>query len=80
MIEIPFSEMMLVCIIALLVLGPEKLPGSVRQTFSIIRKIRAIVDSISNQIKNEIHMDDFNQKIKSELTDMKDELRNDKNE
>lgn len=38
MFEIGFSEMVLVCVIALLVLGPEKLPGAVRQVARFIKK------------------------------------------
>lgn len=80
MFEIGFSEMMLVCVIALLVLGPEKLPGAVRQVFSFIRKIRTLAHNASEQIQKEIPINNLHRDIHSNLSDLKNELKSDKNE
>jgi len=66
MFEIGSSELVLVFVIALLVLGPEKLPVVVRQVVTFIKKIRAI----TNAVIQELSMDEIKEVVlpESKLT------------
>ena len=68
MFEIGFSEMVLVCVIALLVLGPDKLPGAVRQVARFIKKIRAIADAASIELQRELPVEEIRREINSEIS------------
>lgn len=50
MFEIGFSELVLVFVIALLVLGPEKLPDVVRWVVIFIKRFRAITNSVIQEL------------------------------
>jgi len=80
MFEIGFSEMVLVCVIALLVLGPEKLPGAVRQVARFIKKIRAMADAASKELQRELPIDELRRDLNSELNAISSKSGSDKNE
>ena len=80
MFEIGFSEMVLVCVIALLVLGPEKLPGAVRQVARFIKKIRARADAASKKLQRELPIDELRRDLNSELSAISTKSGSDKNE
>lgn len=63
MFEIGFGELVLVSLVALLVFGPEKLPGLVREVFAVIRKIRGIASSARDQINRELEIQELQQTI-----------------
>ncbi len=66
MFDIGFSELFILVVIALLVLGPERLPGAVRKAGLIIGKIKGSWQSIQNEINNEFEADELRKRIQSE--------------
>ena len=80
MFEIGFSEVVLVFVVALLVLGPEKLPGVVRQVAHFIRKIRAMTDTVTRELKQELPVDEMKCGISSEFKAMTSQTENNKHE
>lgn len=73
MFDIGFVELMLVGIVALLVIGPERLPGAIRTTLGWIRHIRRSIGDIKTEIEQDLH----NDKVLSELRQAKHELESD---
>ena len=49
------SEFLLLCVIGLLILGPERLPAVARKLGSWIGKARAMTRSLQHQLEEELH-------------------------
>lgn len=64
-------ELMLVAVIALVVLGPERLPSTLRSIAKFIRQLRAIYNELTSQFSDEFKiLEDINpQKLLQELGD-----------
>lgn len=79
MFDIGFWELALIGVVALLVLGPERLPHAVRMTAAFIGKIRRSFIDVRAEIEREIHADELRQRIQKEMEasgidDLKDQL------
>ncbi len=59
--SIGFTELLLIGIVALIVVGPERLPGLVRTALIYIRKIKAGVVNIRDEVERELDLDDIHQ-------------------
>jgi len=66
MFDIGFSELLFVALIALLVLGPERLPSALRTLGLWIGRARHSVDNIKTTIEQEIGLDDIKQQLNDE--------------
>lgn len=56
-------ELIVIVVLALVVLGPERLPGTIRQVVRFIRQARAIGTELTAQFSEELNLlDDFNPK------------------
>lgn len=66
MFDISFGEMLLVGVIALLVLGPERLPGAVREVAKWIGKARATVRAANDELQRELSISELQQELKAE--------------
>ena len=73
MFDIGFLEMVVAAVVALLVLGPDKLPGAVRMAGLYIGRIKRSMAEVRSQVEREIGADELrqtlhNEKIMAELT------------
>ena len=80
MFDIGFPELMLVSVVALLVIGPEKLPGSIRTLTLWIGRIRRSFNNIKAEVEREIGADEIRQQLHNEsimqaLNDTRDDLQ-----
>ncbi|EHK70021.1 MULTISPECIES: Sec-independent protein translocase protein TatB [Pseudomonadaceae] len=66
MFGISFPEMMLVGFVALLVLGPERLPGAARTAGLWIGRLRRSFNSIRQEVEREIGADEIRQQLRNE--------------
>jgi len=66
MFDIGLPELLLVSIVALLVIGPEKLPETIRTVSLWIGRIRRGLSNIKMEIENEIGADDIRQQLHNE--------------
>ncbi len=64
MFEIGLAELALIALVALLVLGPEKLPRAARMAGLYVRKARATWFSIQADIERELAAEDMKQALK----------------
>lgn len=73
MFEVGFSELLLVAVIGLLVLGPERLPVAVRTTSIVLGRLRRQFNDIRAEVEREIGADEIRAQLRNE--GILDELR-----
>ncbi len=58
MFGLSFGEILIIAVIALLLLGPQKLPEAAKTLGKGLREIRKATDDLKNQVEKEIYSDD----------------------
>jgi len=71
MFDIGFSELLVIAIVALIVLGPERLPKAARFAGLWVRRARAQWYSVKDELERELAADE----LKRNLQDAKDAMR-----
>jgi sec-independent protein translocase protein TatB len=71
MMELGFSELLLIGLIALLVVGPKRLPELARQAGSWIGKARGFVSNVRAEVEREFQAEE----LKRMLSEQQDEIR-----
>lgn len=71
MFDIGFTELLLVAVVALVVLGPERLPKAARFAGLWVRRARAQWDSVKQELERELEADE----LKRNLRNVQDSLR-----
>lgn len=66
MFDVGFFELLIIGIIALLVLGPERLPGAVRMVGLTIGRIKRGFADVKSQVEREIGADEIRQQLHNE--------------
>lgn len=66
MFDISFPELILVCVIALVVLGPERLPEALRTLGLWLGRARRSFLSVKAEIEREIGMDEVRRQLHNE--------------
>ena len=59
MIEISLGKMVLLALIALIVLGPEKLPGAARTAGALLRRVRSGWDNVRAEVERELEVEEI---------------------
>ena len=59
MIEISLGKLVLLALIALIVLGPEKLPEVARTAGALLRRIRGSWDSVRAEVERELQIEEI---------------------
>ncbi|NQD91651.1 Sec-independent protein translocase subunit TatB [Pseudomonas sp. CrR25] len=66
MFDVGFSELLLVGLVALLVLGPERLPGAVRTAGLWIGRLKRSFSAIKAEVEREIGADEIRRQLHNE--------------
>lgn len=74
MIELSFSKLLLLAVIALIVLGPEKLPKAARMAGAMLRRLRLGWESVRSEVERELQLEEIRRNAK-ETADRVDALR-----
>ena len=79
MFDIGFSELLLIGLVTLLVMGPERLPQTVRSISLWIGRLKQMLAKAREDIEQEVGMDDIrqqlhNEQIMRELKDSKEQI------
>ena len=64
MFDIGFGELLLVMVIGLVVLGPERLPVAVRTVAGWIRALRSLAASVQNELSQELKLQELQDSLK----------------
>lgn len=70
MFDIGFAELLVLAVIAMVVIGPEKLPSVARTVGKTLGKARRMMTNLQNQIEQEVKLDELNKKIMEETKEM----------
>ena len=71
MFDIGFSEIVVVVVIGLVILGPERLPHAIRATLKFVNTAKGMVNNVKTEFADELGID----AIKSELSDSKEKIK-----
>ena len=63
MFDVGFSEIALIAVVALLVLGPERLPRVARTVGALLRRARASWQGVRSEIERELASEDLKTNI-----------------
>ena len=88
MFDVGLWEILLIGVLALVVIGPERLPGAARQAGYFVGKARRYIEGVKSEVASELDVSEFKrmmhnqevqinelqQKLKSSIDDVKSEL------
>ncbi len=66
MFDIGFSELLLIALVTLLVMGPERLPQTVRSISLWIGRLKQMLAKARQDLEQEVGMDDIRQQLHNE--------------
>lgn len=75
MFDVAFSELVVIAIVALIVIGPEKLPKVARTLGALAGRMQRYVSTVKADIEREIQFEDL-QKIQQEIKQSVDAAKN----
>lgn len=73
MFDIGFTELIIVAIVGLLVIGPERLPGAIRTGSAWLGRIKRSFNDIKREVEQELHNDSVMQELKETGQQLKDQ-------
>lgn len=81
MFDIGFWELALIAVVAMIVVGPERLPGLARTAGLWLGKARRMVADVKAEVDRELHLEEIKQSLReqghlTEINDIKKDLAN----
>jgi sec-independent protein translocase protein TatB len=64
MFDIGFTELLLVGVVGLLVIGPERLPGAIRTASLWLNRLKRGFNDIKREVQQELHNDEVMQELR----------------
>ena len=68
MFDVGFSEMVVIAIVALIVIGPERLPAVARTLGTLLGRIRRYANDVKAEVNRELQLEDV-RKMQQELAE-----------
>jgi sec-independent protein translocase protein TatB len=68
------GELIAICMVALLVLGPERLPGAVRTVGRVVGELRRISGGFQNELRNAFEDSEIDELVRDRPTTRRSEL------
>jgi sec-independent protein translocase protein TatB len=66
MFDIGFSELLVIAVITLIVMGPERLPETVRSISLWFGRMKQMISSARQELENEVGMDEIRRQLQNE--------------
>ena len=64
MFDIGFWELLVIGVLALLVLGPERLPGAMRSTIKTVRSVRNLATGFKQEVEHQLRVHELHENLK----------------
>lgn len=64
MFDIGFAELIIISVVGLLVIGPERLPGAIRTASVWLGRLRRGFNDIKREVQQELHNDEVMQELR----------------
>lgn len=81
MFDIGFSELVVIAVVALIVIGPERLPKVARMAGALLGRLQRYANDVKAEVNREIHLDeirklqhDMHEQMKSAETQVSSEV------
>ena len=75
MFDVGFSELLIIAVVALLVLGPERLPKAARFVGLWVRRARAQWYSVKAELERELASEELQRSLKNPLADLEPQMK-----
>ena len=75
MFDVGFSELLIIAVVALLVLGPERLPKAARFAGLWMRRARAQWYSVKAEFERELASEELKRSLSNPLTDLEPQMQ-----
>ena len=75
MFDVGFSELLIIAVVALLVLGPERLPKAARFAGLWVRRARAQWYSVKAELERELASEELQRGLKTPLSELQPQMR-----
>lgn len=75
MFDMGFSELLLIAVVALIVIGPERLPGAIRTGSVWLGKIKRSYNEIKREVELELHNNEVMENLKKAQVDLEKEAK-----
>jgi sec-independent protein translocase protein TatB len=66
MFDIGFTELLVIAVLGLLILGPERLPGAIRTSSLWLERLRRSFNDIRSEIEKEVGADEIRRQLHNE--------------
>ena len=74
MFDIGFTELLVIAVVALVVIGPEKLPGAIRTGSVWVGRLKRSYQDIKREVELEIHNSEVLEKLQRAEAEIKEQI------
>lgn len=64
MFDIGFWELLVIGVMALLILGPERLPGAIRSTMRVVRGLKQTANGFKTEVEEQLRIHELHDNLK----------------
>jgi sec-independent protein translocase protein TatB len=64
MFDIGFFELLIIAVVGLVVLGPERLPGAIRSTMKTVRSIKGMANGFRQEVEQQFKIHELHENLK----------------
>ena len=75
MFDVGFSELVLIAVVALIVIGPERLPKVARTAGALLGRMQRYVNNVKSEVEREIQFEDL-KKLQQEIQAQSKQVEN----
>lgn len=75
MFDVGFSEMLVIAVVALIVIGPERLPAVARTVGTLLGRVRRYANDVKAEVNRELQLEEV-RKMQQQLADQARTLEN----
>ncbi|CAI8206688.1 MAG: Sec-independent protein translocase protein TatB [Glaciecola sp. HTCC2999] len=64
MFDIGFWELLVIGVMALVILGPERLPGALRSTMKVVRSVKQTATGFKSEVEEQLRIHELHENLK----------------